>query len=68
MAEKSTTRKLMTKLLQDTKRRITGARYQLADKRAQQQFTVPEPGEYPPTPITAAEDFSTPAAHGTASE
>lgn len=58
----------MTKLLQDTKRRITGARYQLADKRAQQQFTVPEPGEYPPTPITAAEDFSTPAAHGTASE
>lgn len=68
VAEKSTTRKLMTKLLQDTKRRITGARYQLADKRAQQQFTVPEPGEYPPTPITAAEDFSTPAAHGTASE
>jgi len=68
VAEKSTTRKLMTKLLQDTKRRITGARYQLADKRAQQQFTVPDPGEYPPTPITAAEDFSTPAAHGTASE
>lgn len=68
VAEKSTTRKLMTKLLQDTKRRITGARYQLADKRAQQQFTVPEPGEYPPTPITAAEDFSKPAAHGTASE
>ena len=68
VAEKSTTRKLITKLLQDTKRRITGARYQLADKRAQQQFTVPEPGEYPPTPITAAEDFSTPAAHGTASE
>lgn len=68
VAEKSTTRKLMTKLLQDAKRRITGARYQLADKRAQQQFTVPEPGEYPPTPITAAEHFSKPAAHGTASE
>src|SRR5699024_946486 len=41
------------------KRRITGARNQLADTRAQYQFTVPEPDEYPTTPITAASDSVT---------
>lgn len=58
----------MTNLFQDAKRRITGARDQLADTRAQQQFTVPEPDEYPFTPITAAEEFSRPPVDGTAAE
>lgn len=58
----------MTNLFQDARRRITGARDQLADTRAQQQFTVPEPGEYPATSITAAEDFSRPPIEGTAAE
>lgn len=55
MAEKSSSRRALPALLQDFKRRITGARDQLADTRAQQQFSVPEPDEYPDTPVTRAE-------------
>lgn len=50
VAEKPTTRRVFSNLLKDLRRRITGA-------RAQQQFTVPEPDEYPSTPITQADDF-----------
>lgn len=68
VAEKSTTRKAIANLFKDVKRSITGARDQLADTRAQQQFTVPEPDEYPATPITAAEDFSNSTTNNPASD
>src|SRR5699024_1667472 len=53
VAENPRTRRIFANLFKDVKRRITGARHQLADTRAQYQFTVPEPDEYPTTPITA---------------
>src|SRR5699024_2895303 len=53
VAENPRTRRIFSNLFKDVKRRITGARHQLADTRAQYQFTVPEPDEYPTTPITA---------------
>src|SRR5699024_5898922 len=59
VAEKPRTRRVFSNLFKDVKRRITGARNQLADTRAQYQFTVPEPDEYPTTPITAASDSVT---------
>ena len=68
VAEKSTTRRVLSNLFNDAKRRLTGARNQLADTRAQQQFTLPEPDEYPATPITQAEDFATGPVEVSASE
>lgn len=62
VAEKPTKRRGFSNLLSNLKRSITGARNQLADTRAQQQFTVPEPDEYPATPITSTEDFAQPGA------
>lgn len=47
---------------------MTGARNQLANTRAQQQFTVPDPDQYPATPVTTAEDFSTAQIETTAAE
>lgn len=58
VAEKPTKRRRLSGLVDNVKRSITGARDQLADTRAQQQFTVPEPDEYPSTPITSAGDFA----------
>ena len=55
--EKPTTRSAVSNVFKDLKRRFSGARNQLAGRRAQYQFTVPEPDEYPATPITEAEDL-----------
>ena len=65
MAEKPTKRRGFSTLLSNLKRSITGARDQLADTRAQQQFTVPEPDEYPVMPITSTGDFAQPGANTT---
>lgn len=68
VAEKPRARRAVSALFKNLKRSITGARDQLADTRAQQQFTVPEPGEYPSTPITSAEDFAKETSDATAAE
>ena len=59
VAEHPKPRRPFSNLLHDLRRRITGARDQLADHRAQHQFVLPEPDEYPATPITQAQDFAT---------
>ncbi len=58
VADKPSTGGTFSNLFKDLKRRLTGARDQLADRRAQQQFRVPDPDEYPTTPITRAEDLA----------
>lgn len=58
VAENSKSDRPKPNLFQNIKQRITGARDQLATTRAKQQFRVPDPDEYPATPITQAEDFT----------
>ena len=58
VAEKSNTNGRFSTLFQNLKQRVTGARNQLATARAKQQFRVPDPEDYPDTPITQAEDFT----------
>lgn len=58
VADKSQGSNRLAGYFQQFKQRVTGARNQLADTRARQQFRVPEPDEYPATPITKAEDFT----------
>lgn len=56
--EKPSPRNTVTDALKDLRRRFSGARNQLASRRAQQHFTVPAPDEYPATPITETVDLA----------
>lgn len=58
--EKPSPRSAVTDALKDLKRRFSGARNQLAGRRAQQHFTVPEPDEHPATPITESDELISP--------
>lgn len=58
VAENSKSDRPRSNLFQNIKQRITGARDQLATTRARQQFRVPEPDEYPASPVTQADDFT----------
>ncbi|MFD6814723.1 AI-2E family transporter [Enteractinococcus coprophilus] len=58
MADKSNTSGRFSNLFQNLKQRVTGAHDQLATARAKQQFRVPDPEDYPHTPITRADHFT----------
>jgi len=51
VADKPTPRRFLGETFNDIRGRLAGVRDRLAGRRAQQQFTVPEPEDYPNTPI-----------------
>ena len=51
VADKSTPRQTVVNALKHLTGRMTGARQRLAGRRAQQQFTLPDPQDYPSTPV-----------------
>lgn len=51
VADKSTPRQAVVNALKHLTGRMTGARQRLAGRRAQQQFTLPDPQDYPATPV-----------------
>lgn len=51
VADKSTPRQTVVNALKHLTGRMTGARQRLAGRRAQQQFTLPDPQDYPATPV-----------------
>ena len=51
VADKSTPRQAVVNALKHLTGRMTGARQRLAGRRAQQQFTLPDPQDYPSTPV-----------------
>jgi predicted PurR-regulated permease PerM len=51
VADKPTPRRSLGETFNNIRGRLAGVRDRLAGRRAQQQFTVPEPEDYPNTPI-----------------
>src|SRR5690625_2772409 len=51
VADKPTSRRSLGDTFNDIRGRLAGVRDRLAGRRAQQQFTVPAPEDYPNTPI-----------------
>lgn len=51
VVDKPTPRQNVAQALKNLRQRVAGARGRMAGRRAQQQFTLPEPEDYPTTPI-----------------